>query len=269
MPGDRSFVAAESRDRPGARGIGVGHRLERRERLGRDHEQRLSRIEPLHRFGEVGPIYVRHESEGDVAGAVVPQCFVGHHGPEVRAADADIHDVAYALAGSPKPLTAADAVRELAHPVQHRVHLRHDVDAVHDDRGVAWGAQRDVQHRALLGHVDLLATEHRVDSLAEPRLLGELQQQAQRLVGDAVLRVVEVDPRRIDRQPLAAIWIALKQVSKVDVPYRCAMRLERLPCLGRRVRSNRRHAQTPLAATSAMRAALPRISLAGHRASGT
>ena len=269
MPGDRALVAAESRDRPGARGIGVGHRLERREGLGGNDEQRLRGVEALHRFGEVGPIDVRYEAECDVAGAVVPQRLVGHHGPEVRAADADVHDVAYAPAGSPKPLSAADAIRELAHPVQHRVHLRHDVYAVHDDRGVAWGAQRDVQHRALLGHVDLVATEHRFDSPAQSRLLGELQQQAQRLVGDAVLRVVEVDPRRIDRQALTAIWVALKQVSKVDVPYRRAMRLERLPCLGHRDRSNRRHAQTSLPASPAMRAAVPRISLAGHRASGT
>ena len=135
--------------------------------------------------------------------------------------------------------------------------------------GAAWGAQCDVQHRALLGHVDPVATEHRFDSPAQPRLLGELQQQAQCLVGDAVLRVVEVDPRRIDRQPYAAIRILLEKVSQVEVPYFRAMRLEGLPCLGHRVRSNRRHAQTPLAAASAMRAALPQVSLAGHRASGT
>ena len=33
-------------------------------------------------------------------------------------------------------------------------------------------AQRDVQHRAILGHVDVLAGEHRVDPLAHAPLLG-------------------------------------------------------------------------------------------------
>ena len=69
------------------------------------------------------------------------------------------------------------------HLVEHRVDLGHDVLAVDDDRRVARRAQRDVQHRAVLGDVDLLAAEHGVDALAQARLLGELQQQPHRLVG--------------------------------------------------------------------------------------
>ena len=66
--------------------------------------------------------------------------------------------------------------------------------------GAARRAQRDVQHGAVLGDVDLLAAEHRVDALAQPRLLRQRQQQAQRLVGDAVLRVVEVDAGGLERR---------------------------------------------------------------------
>ena len=36
-------------------------------------------------------------------------------------------------------------------------------------------AQRDVQHGAVLGDVDLLAAEHRVDPLAQAGLLGQLR----------------------------------------------------------------------------------------------
>ena len=60
------------------------------------------------------------------------------------------------------------SVGERRHPVEHLVHLRHDVLAVDDDRASARHAQRDVQHGAVLGDVDLLAAEHRVDALGEP-----------------------------------------------------------------------------------------------------
>ena len=52
--------------------------------------------------------------------------------------------------------------------------------------------------------VDPLAGEHRVPVVLELRLLGQLQQQAHGLVGDAVLRVVEVEPGCLGAEPLAA-----------------------------------------------------------------
>ncbi len=57
------------------------------------------------------------------------------------------------------------------------MHVGHDVLPVDHDRLAARRAQRDVQHGAVLGDVDLLAAEHRVDARAQPRLAGELQEQ--------------------------------------------------------------------------------------------
>ena len=124
--------------RPRASGAGVGHRLERREGLRGDDEQRLGRIEIADGFGEVGAVDIRYEAERHGALAVVLERLVGHHGPEIRAADADVDDVADALAGVSFPVAAADAVREVAHPVEHRVDLRHHVLAIHDDRMRPW-----------------------------------------------------------------------------------------------------------------------------------
>ena len=78
-------------------------------------------------------------------------------------------------------------------------------------------AQRHVQHGAVLGDVDLVAAEHRVDALAQARLLGQLQQQLERLVGDAILRVIEIDARRLDRQALAALRIVGEELPQMDV----------------------------------------------------
>ena len=56
---------------------------------------------------------------------------------------------------------------ELPHPVEDSVHARYDVDAVDDDVIGARRPQCHVQHRAFLGHVDLVAPEHRLDPFGE------------------------------------------------------------------------------------------------------
>ena len=212
---DRLRVAAQRRQRPVARRVRVGHRLERRERLRRDDEQRLGRVEIARRLGEVGAVDVGDEAERQVAIAVELERLVGHHRAEVGAADADVDDVADALAGVALPVAAADAVGEGRHLVEHGVHVGHDVLAVDDDRRAARRAQRDVQHGAVLGDVDLVAAEHRVDALAQAGLVGQLQQQPQRLVGDAILRVVEVDAGGLGGQPLAARGSAANSLRSV------------------------------------------------------
>ena len=88
--------------------------------------------------------------------------------------------------------------------------------AVDHDRLALWRAQRDVQHGAIFGCVDLLAAEHRVDPRAQARLFGELQQQLERLVGDAILRVIEVEARRLRRQAFAALGIVGEQLAQVQ-----------------------------------------------------
>src|SRR5436309_14169278 len=98
------------------------------------------------------------------------QCFVSHYRSEVGAADADVDDVTDTLAGVSLPLTAADAVGEVRHPIEHRIDMWYDVFAIDHDRCPPWRAQRNVQHRAVLCDVDFVAAEHRVDALAQTAL---------------------------------------------------------------------------------------------------
>ena len=114
--------------------VGVGHRLQRREGLGRDDEQGLRRVEIAGRLHEIGAVDVGDEAERHGAIAVMLERLVGHHRPEVGAADADVDDVADAFAGVALPRAAADAVREVGHLVEHGVDLGHDVLAVDEDR---------------------------------------------------------------------------------------------------------------------------------------
>ena len=139
---------------------------------------------------------------------------------------------AIGLARGAPPLAAANRVRERRHPVEHLVHLRDDVDPVDDERAVARQPQRDVEHRAVLRDVDVLAREHRVAPLGHAPLLGEGDEQAHRLVGDAVLREVEEEAGRLAGEALRPARIGGEELAQVDVPEPCRVLLQRLP--GRR-----------------------------------
>ena len=78
---------AQLRERPLPRGVGVGHRLQRREGLRGDDEERLLGVEVAGLLGEVGAVDVGDEAEGHLAARVVAQRLVGHHrarGPSRR-----------------------------------------------------------------------------------------------------------------------------------------------------------------------------------------
>ena len=119
----------------------------------------------------------------------------------------------------PRPLARAHRVGERRHPVEHLVHLGDHVDAVDDERAASRHPQRDVEHRAVLGDVDLLPGEHRVAPLRDARLFRERDEQPQRLVGDAVLRVVEEEARRLDGEPLGAAGIVGEELAEMRLPH--------------------------------------------------
>ena len=76
--------------------------------------------------------------------------------------------------------------------------------------------KRHVQHGAILGEVDLVAAEHGVDAVAQSGCFGKLHEQVERLVGDAVFRVVEVEAHGLGRQALAARGVCGKEVAQVQ-----------------------------------------------------
>ena len=87
-------------------------------------------IEIAGRFLEVGTVDVRDESvlHRPVGGGGEGRD--RHARTEVAPADPDVDDGFDAAAGVARPLAAPHAVGERCHPVQHRVDLGDDVDAV-------------------------------------------------------------------------------------------------------------------------------------------
>ena len=86
-----------------------------------------------------------------------------------------------------------------------------------------------MEHRPVLGDVDVVAREHGVDPLAQAALLGQTHEQLERRRVDAVLRVVEVDALGLDRQRLAAGRVGGEEVAQVPVRRRGVVLLEGLP----------------------------------------
>ena len=115
------------------------------------------------------------------------------------------------------PVQAPDRTRSLKWPsCQDRMDPGDHVLAVDlDDRPLRC-AERDVQDGAVLGDVDLLAAEHRRDPIAQ-RARSASAEQAERLVGDPVLRVVEEQAGGLGGHPLAAPWIGGEQLPQVGV----------------------------------------------------
>src|SRR5271165_3610753 len=147
----------------------------------------------MDRLGEVRTVDIGDKAKRHVALTVIAQRLIGHDRSEIGAADADVDDVANALAGMALPLAAPDAIAESRHLVQYGVDARNDVLAINLDHFALRSAQSDVQDRAFFRDVDLFAAKHGIDPLTQAGLLRQLQQQLQCLVGDAILGVIEVN----------------------------------------------------------------------------
>ena len=92
-------------------------------------------------------------------------------------------------------------------------------------------AQGDVQDGAVLGDVDLLAPKHGVDASAQAGFLGQLQEELEGFVGDAVLRVVEVEAHGLGRHTLAAFGIIRKKLAQMQLTDTLMVSGESFPCL--------------------------------------
>jgi hypothetical protein len=72
-----------------------------------------------------------------------------------------------------------------------------------------------VQHGPVLGRVDVLPGEHRLDALPQPGPPGERQQRVEHLVGDQVLAVVDVQVGHLGGEPLPPPRVAREQITQV------------------------------------------------------
>ncbi|MPM23084.1 hypothetical protein SDC9_69547 [bioreactor metagenome] len=188
--GDRTAVL-EAGDQPVAYDPGVGEGLQRGERLRRDDHQSGLRVEQERLLRRIGRVDVGDEPTLQAQLAVRLERLVGHHRAEVGATDADVDHRTDRLAGDAAPLAGPHLAGEGVDLVQLGVHVGHDVLAVDDQRLPGRLAQRGVQHRTVLGDVDPVTAEHRVDPVGEVHLVGEVDQTGQDVPVEPVLGHVD------------------------------------------------------------------------------
>src|SRR5216683_4286854 len=223
------LLAPQGLDAPLAGRASIRQSLQCRESLGGDDEERLRRVQISGSFHKLVAIDVGNEAHGQTTITEVPHCIVSYGWTQVGAANTDVNDIAHALAGIPSPGAAPHAVREVCHLIQHCVYLGYHVLTIDEDCFLLWGAQSHMEDRAILRNVNLVPQKHSLDAFAQARILSQCQEQPQRLIRDAVLRVVQVDASGFEREALAAPRVISEERSEVKVPNLLVMFLERLP----------------------------------------
>ena len=113
------------------------------------------------------------------------------------------------------PGAAPDPVREIGHLIKHCVDLGHYILAVDDYRCTSRRAQSDMQNGSILRDINLIASKHRIDPRSQAGFLCQLKQELEGFIGDAILRVIEVETHCLRGQALAALRVIGKELSKV------------------------------------------------------
>ena len=170
------------------------------------------------------------------------QRFERHHRAEIGAADADVDDVADALAGMPSPCARAHALAPCGHAREHRMHLGHHIAPVDEQAPPPRHAQRHMQGRTVLGAVDALAGEHRRDAFGHAAHLRQRQQQFERAGIESLLGEVEVPAGGFDREAFATLRVSGEKLAQVAALHDSGVTLQRLPCSAGRERRRGRGA---------------------------
>ena len=155
---------------------------------------------------------------------------VGHHRPQVGAADADIDDISDGFSGVPLPMAVSNLVAETGHAVQHPMNAGHHVFAVHHDLGANRCPKGRVQHGTFFGDVDFFPSEHGINPVLETAFPRQIQKQFNGFIGDTVLGKIQINARCFSGHPLAAAGISLKEFAEMEIPDPIMVLFQGLPC---------------------------------------
>ena len=145
--------------------------------------------------------------EDDKRVAAEPEQVTTDPKDEQKSADADVDDRVDALAGLAAPLTRAHAVREGGHAVQDPVDVGDHVLGVDDEVGISRKAERRMEDRPVLCRIYMVSPEHGGSLRRQLGDVGQLRQGREDLVGDQILRQIDVEVACGDGQAAAPLRI--------------------------------------------------------------
>src|SRR5690606_15997521 len=128
------------------------------------------------------------------------------------------------------PAAVAYALAEAAHALEHCMHVRDDIAAVDLDAGAERRAQGHVQRRPVFGDIDVGTAEHGFDARGHAAFPGQGKQQAQGVVADALLRIIQVPAGPFCSQAFAPGRIAGETLTQGQPCRVLRMRLQCTPC---------------------------------------
>ena len=156
--------------------------------------------------------------------------FVGHDRAEVGSADAYVDDAPNSFAGVALPGAAPDPLGEVRHPLEHGMDVGHRIPAIHDNDCIPGRAEGNVENCAVFGDVDFVASEHGFDPVAQTGFFGQTDEEFERIVGDAVLRVIEEQAFCFYGHPLAALRVIGEEFSQMQLAGYFMVFGEGFPC---------------------------------------
>ena len=195
-----------------AGGGGVGHGLDRREGFRADDEKRGFERHKLQGVAEIGAIDIGDGVQSQMAWDKRRERPRGHGGTEVRAANADVHDIGKARAARGLDLAVADRLRESFHLGAFGENFRHDVVAPGEHWPARKIAQGHVQGRTVLGGIHRLAREERCPPCLDTGRAREIDKQPKRRFVYAVLREIEQEAVEFDMKTREPARITAKEI---------------------------------------------------------
>ena len=216
----RGLGAAALAQKPFAGRVGVEHGLGRGEGFGGNQKQRRFRPHLAQHMAQLMPIDVRDKVKALARIHPILQPLHHHLGPQVRAANADVHNVGNLAIG-------AHLLGQRQHGVQGVVRggqgvplrlgpgLHHRVLA--QLPAIARHAQQPVHGGAPLGGVDRLARQHGIAPRLPAAVVRQGLQQGFGLGGAKVFRQIGVHVRRLLAVLGQALRVAGKRLGQIEV----------------------------------------------------
>ena len=217
----RFEVGAERGAEPFARDAGVEQGLCRAEGFGDDDDERGRGFAQREHVIQLSRVDVRHKVHARQSAWRAERCDCKARA-EVRAADADVDHVGDRFAAGTARLAAAQGQCDGLHQRQSGARFRQGARR-------AAAAQGGVQHGAVLACIDGVAGEHARAPAFDITRSRQIEQQCDGLVGDAVLRIVQMQRAGIESESGAARGVGGEQITQMHGAHGLLMRGQCVP----------------------------------------
>jgi hypothetical protein len=113
------------------------------------------------------------------------------------------------------PLPTPESIAKTGHLIEDFVDIRNDISPTEFDACISRRSQSRMEYGAIFCDVDRIASKHRFDRWPKLRLIGKCKKVLERLLIDAVFRVVEVDPLGFDTKDLSSLRVFAEQIPQM------------------------------------------------------